>query len=244
MQSSDLEKRQQEIEAFYDDYTDRQKKVGVNARHTSILKKVIAVGLEPQHNVLEIGCGIGTFTSLLIPFIKKGKILSLDISPKSIDLAKEAHTSQHVRFIAADAVDFDFQQQKFDVIILPDVLEHIPIELHAKLFGKLEQLLTKDGFIYIHIPNPFFLEWCHKNTPEVLQLVDQPIHTSILINNIAHTDFFIERLNTYSIWVESGDYQEIVLRKKENLDFSKHVTEKEGILVKMKTRVSSRIKRK
>ena len=73
-------------------------------------------------------------------------------------------------------------KQNFDVIVLPDVIEHIPLEQHDGLFGKLSKLLNEDGFMLIHIPEPEYLEWVHVNKPEELQVIDNPIHTDQLLS--------------------------------------------------------------
>ena len=228
-----------QIKTYYDNYIDRQQRVGVNARHKSIFKKCVNSGLKSTHNVLEIGCGIGTFTSLLMPYIKKGSILAMDISEKSIDLAKETYQSNNIEFIAADATNYNFEGKTFDVIILPDVLEHIPMEYHNDLFKKLESVLKENGFIFIHIPNPYFLEWCHKHKPELLQVIDQPIKTDVLIENTYKNNLFIEELKTYSIWVEDHDYQYIVLRKNNYQDFNKIIEYKPSILDKVKYKLNA-----
>ena len=228
-----------EIAKYYDKYITRQKRVGVNKRHISIFDKVKAKGLKPNHEVLEVGCGIGTFTSLLMRYIKRGSITAMDISDKSIDLAKQTYQSYNTSFITADVTNFEFSEKKFDVIILPDVLEHIPLEFHSDLFKKLESILKNKGLIFIHIPNPYFLEWCHKHKPELLQVIDQPIKTDVLIENTYKNNLFIEELKTYSIWVEDHDYQYIVLRKNNYQDFNKIIEYKPSILDKVKYKINA-----
>lgn len=231
------------IKAYYDSYTERQSRVGVNARHKSIFEKCIAAGLKPEHRVLEIGCGIGTFTSLIIPYICSGSILSMDISPKSIEIAKAGYSSNNLEFVAADVTDYNLDGKEFDVIILPDVLEHIPIELHSKLFEKLSKILSPNGFVFIHIPNPYYLEWCHKHKPEMLQVIDQPIYTDELISNTTAYDFYIHEVHTYSIWIKDCDYQYIILKKKTSLDFSIQIKEKTGVFKKIKDKYKSVFKK-
>lgn len=228
-----------DISKFYDDYVSRQKHAGVNLRHKSIFEKVKTTGLLSHHNVLEIGCGIGTFTSLIIPYLTSGNVVAMDISEKSINLAKQIYRYQNTSFIAADATNYDFEEKKFDVIILPDVLEHIPIKFHNDLFKKLQGVLNKNGFIFIHIPNPYYLEWCHTHKTEVLQVIDQPIKTDLLIENTYSNNLFIEELKTYSIWVKDNDYQYIVLRKKGYQDFAKIIEYKPSFLDKVKYKLNA-----
>lgn len=209
-----------EIKKWYNSYTSRQKKVGINERHLSILSKVKAQGLSKDCDVLEIGCGIGTFTKLLKDFITDGNILAIDISDESIKEAKEKYNAKNLNFIAADATSYDFKNKKYDVIVLPDVIEHIPLRYHYDLFKTLSSVLKDNGIIFIHIPNPYFLEWCHENRTDLLQIIDQPIYTKELVRNISDHDLYIHKLETYSIWVKENDYQAITLKKEKKREFT------------------------
>jgi 2-polyprenyl-3-methyl-5-hydroxy-6-metoxy-1,4-benzoquinol methylase len=231
MHSDNIKK--QEVIDFYHNYTKRQIEHGINERHKSIISKAVKSGMKPFHSVLEIGCGVGTETKLLGEFLNKGKLYSYDIAPENIRIAKESLSGfRNVELDVADATKL-ILDEVFDVIIMPDVIEHIPLELHARMFQNMSKMLKPDGFIFIHIPNPEYLAWCHENRKEILQIIDQPIYTSELLNNLQGTNLTITSLETYSIWVEKGDYQFIVLRKK-NTDFSKQVENRISIWEKIK----------
>jgi 2-polyprenyl-3-methyl-5-hydroxy-6-metoxy-1,4-benzoquinol methylase len=204
-----------DVEKYYDDYADLQSRKGINHRHLSIQRWLESFGLNPKHSVLEVGCGIGTQSELILRYLSKdGRLLGADISPRSIEIAKD-----RLRKYSNSSFEvFDFTQnlknEKFQVIVMPDVIEHIPINLHPHLFKNLDQMLVEDGFILIHIPDPNYLEWCIQNTPEILQIIDQPIHTSILSKNLLDTELYISFLQSYSIYQKDCDYQVIVLKKK------------------------------
>jgi len=214
MHGQNSKENQDKLVDYYNKYVDRQKRIGVNARHESIAAKLVQSGLKNGVSLLEIGCGIGTFSSLLPQINGTGTNFCIDISDESIKLARETFKKEtSLRFECANAVEYDFNQQKFDVVVLPDVIEHIPQEFHKKLFESLAKVLKEQGFIFIHIPNPEYLAWCHENRPDLLQIIDQPIYTSELLKSISGTDLHIHELKTYSIWVVDGDYQYIVLKK-------------------------------
>lgn len=40
-------------------------------------------------------------------------------------------------------------QHRFDLIIIPETLEHIPMELHVEILHSAESLLSRDGLLYI-----------------------------------------------------------------------------------------------
>ena len=79
-----------EISQFYDEFAEQQKSTGINNRHISILEHLTKLGLKPYHNVLEVGCGVGTVSELILtPESVKANIifsgfLSLGIGEKSL----------------------------------------------------------------------------------------------------------------------------------------------------------------
>lgn len=200
------------IRKFYDTYVQRQTQTGINLRHRTILKWLKQYGMKPQHRVLEIGCGIGTASELVAAYLRGGELMGVDISEKSIEAARERLARYpHATFEASDMSDFQ-ADDPFDVIFLPDVLEHIPISEHAQLFQTMRQVLKPDGMVLIHIPNPRFLRWMHEAHPEKLQVIDQPIDTDGLLSVAYPADFYLDTLTTYSLFYDQPDYQLIVFR--------------------------------
>lgn len=203
-----------EVELFYDDFSVKQVDAGISKRNIKIQYWAEKFGLKPTDKVLEIGCGIGTQTELLAQYLLHGKVTAIDISPKSIAFAKQRlQAHKNVELLTGDITQMNVDALgKFNVIVLPDVIEHIPLELHVILFKKLRGLIQKDGFVLINIPNPNYLQWCHQNHKEALQIIDQPVYTHLLCAAIYPNDFYIHYLNTYEIWRLNGDYQVIVLK--------------------------------
>lgn len=198
---------------YYDDYTDRQVTVGVNERHRAIAAAMRDAGWREGQRVLEVGAGVGTLTELLVAGLgTTGSLLASDLSPKSIDIAR-ARLGEHanVELVAGDVLELEFDG-KFDVVVLPDVIEHIPLELHGKLFGRLREWLAQDGFVFLNYPNPYYLAWCHVHRPELVQIIDQPIYADVLASHVYGSGLYIHMLETYSIWIDQGDYTRAVLR--------------------------------
>lgn len=204
---------QEEIKQYYNDYTQRQKNIGVNQRHKSILRFLLENGLKKESNVLEIGCGIGTQSGLILKNISsKGSLTSCDISDKSIEIAKENNKNySNAKFQVLDVTEAEIDGN-YDVIVLPDVIEHIPMEKHPMLFNNLRKVIKNNGFMLIHIPYANFHEWLHKNKPESLQIIDQPIHLDFLSANLRKSGFMIEKVKTYSIFTKPYDYQLIIAK--------------------------------
>jgi cyclopropane fatty-acyl-phospholipid synthase-like methyltransferase len=199
--------------AFYDDWVDRQTAVGVNERHRAILAWLQRFGLREDHRVLEVGCGVGTVTALLAETLsERGSVLGVDLSPRSVDAARARLAGRdNVRLEAADVLEMDLSE-RFDVVVLPDVIEHIPLEHHGRLFARLASWTRPDGFVLLHYPNPLYLDWCREHRPELLQPVDQAIHPHHVATRAHEHGLHLVHLETYSIWVEEGDYVVALLR--------------------------------
>jgi cyclopropane fatty-acyl-phospholipid synthase-like methyltransferase len=204
------------VATFYDEFVDQQVRSGVNRRHLKIMHWLRSTGLEPDERVLEIGCGIGTVTSLLCEAVPQGSILANDLSPKSVETARQRLSHhKHVSFVAGDALELPINGP-FDLVLLPDVLEHIPVDLHAALLLKLSKLLATDGRIVIHIPSAQYLEWLHVHEPGSLQIIDQPLHLDILLPKAAAAGLYAHTVQHYGLWTKDPDAALIILRPYRN----------------------------
>ncbi|TDQ13580.1 methyltransferase family protein [Algoriphagus boseongensis] len=235
MQSEEKDK----VVSFYDQFAEKQQKTGINSRHLSILDKVKLAGLKPDHKILEVGCGIGTVSHLLATQVPKGQVLAVDISPESIEKAKLLWKDQkNLSFEVSDMSDFDKKDLKFDFFVFPDVLEHIPVDQHFRLFQNIQKHAHQDSVIFIHIPAPRYLQWMIENEPAKLQVIDQPLDSGDLIKNITANNFFLEKMETYDLFFEEKDYQYFVFRAAKPLRTStpknKWAVLKERIRIRLK----------
>lgn len=104
------------------------------------------------NNCLEIGCGTGKNTSLLIE--RCDEIVAVDFSEQMVAKAKEKITSDKVSFKIADINEsWDFVNKHFDLITFSLVLEHI--EHLDQIFKKASDFIVSDGHLYIGELHPF-----------------------------------------------------------------------------------------
>ena len=88
--------------------------------------------------VLDIGCGNGFLT---YDVAKKTKsVTAIDLSEDNIELAKRDFKRDNIKYICGDASQFYFRE-KFDVVILSNVLEHL--ENRDAFLLKIKDLATK-----------------------------------------------------------------------------------------------------
>jgi len=98
--------------------------------------------INPGDTVLDVGCGNG---SVAFDMAKKAKnVVGIDIDDNNIRAAKENFLLDNVDYICGDILSWD-SRQKFDVIILSNVLEHIEkrVELLKKVKNLGEKLLMR-----------------------------------------------------------------------------------------------------
>ncbi len=110
-------------------------------------------GFQPEHSVLEIGCGTGLFLAYLhakgvrdITGIDRDEMLR-DIVPDTVRDAFSVHDAESFIKSAME------QGSSFDRIALFDVLEHFDADTGRKLLADLKAILRHDGRIIIKVPN-------------------------------------------------------------------------------------------
>ena len=212
---------QEQITEFYDQYVDHQSNIGISTRHRVIFKNFKRLGVKPDHTILEVGCGIGTVSSLLMSAIPSGNFTGVDISPGSIETAKKLFGKPNAEFLVDDMSDFK-SNKLFDFVVFPDVLEHIPVDQHSKLFENVAKVSKPSTKVLINIPEPNALHWVRKNRPQDLQIIDQSLSMQDLLNNTYPHGFQVQSICPYSIHMNHPNYLSIVLiRDGEVKDFHK-----------------------
>lgn len=100
-------------------------------------------------DVLEIGAGTLELSSFLA---ENNNVTALDLSKDLNNGHEELPQSlkKNIACVEADFLEHDFKNQKFDIIIAMEVLEHIT---NPKLFlEKMKSLLKKNSLVVISVP--------------------------------------------------------------------------------------------
>lgn len=232
--------KQNEISEFYDEYVQRQIKIGANERLISLYKRLLNGGLNTDSKVLELGCGVGIFTKLLAKKVKNGIIEAVDLSEKSITVAKnELKHKKNIHFDVADVVKYQPKNSDFDMITLMDVIEHIPLEHHGELFANLSKIATDKTNILINIPNPQYIGYARINHPESLQVIDQEVELFTLMQHLENNGLELVYFEKYGIW-EQDDYHFMVIRKKRNFEL-KHLSDQRNFSEKVFHKITTKI---
>ncbi|MBR3830275.1 MAG: methyltransferase domain-containing protein [Muribaculaceae bacterium] len=121
----------------------------------------IYFNLVNKSKILEIGCGEG---GNLLPFAQIGyKVKGIDLSQTRIEQAKEffEHYDCYGEFICQNFITADkpeTENDRFDVILIHDVIEHIEPNFKHEFMSNIKPFLRKNGIVFIGFPawqNPF-----------------------------------------------------------------------------------------
>lgn len=152
-----------------------------NPRQNAI-KKLLKEYIKPGSMVLEIGCGIGIISEYISKLIgRKGILVATDLSNNNIEYAKKTVKRNNIRFKVADVLVENLPAEKFNYILLLDLIEHIPKKEHSKLIEKLVNCLRKGGLMIFTLPSPEYQEYLKEKQHETLQVVDETITIHELI---------------------------------------------------------------
>jgi 2-polyprenyl-3-methyl-5-hydroxy-6-metoxy-1,4-benzoquinol methylase len=115
------------------------------------LKSFFESTIKKESKILDLGCGYGSFLYFL-QALKYKNVTGLDISTEELDICKRIFGS--FNFIQKDIFEYlDSTTEKFNVIYLSHVLEHITKDKIFDFLGGIKKILTDDGLLVIIIPN-------------------------------------------------------------------------------------------
>ncbi len=141
-----MQERHQNFDLYFEELTKTTEKYIIPFVDT--IKKI-----NPGMKIFEIGCGGG---GNLLPFAKRGcEVYGLDISRSKIDSAKQNFEKEHINghLFLANILDEEITKtitEKFDLIILNNVIEHI--ENKDLLLKRFQQFLAPSGLVFLCFP--------------------------------------------------------------------------------------------
>lgn len=123
----------------------------INSQVYNIIKFV-----EPNTRVLDIGCAIGKLGKYLKEQLHC-YVVGIDVNPEYMTLCEKNLDEFYLLDVNNHSLLEDFlKKQKFDFIILADILEHL-IDADGFLY-KLSNLINKGEYVILSLPNISFWE--------------------------------------------------------------------------------------
>lgn len=109
---------------------------------------------EKGEKVLDLGCGVGTFTFELAG--RDVDVVGLDYADESIKICRELAEKLNLKaeFQLADVADTRLESNSFDVVIAADLTEHLYPDVFRMFVKESRRLLRPGGKLIIWTPNP------------------------------------------------------------------------------------------
>ena len=116
------------------------------ARRKILSSVLSALPLKADCRICEAGCGVGGNLAMLAEF---GQVHAFEKNPSAIEKCRLVPDADIRAGSLPDQVPFP-SDQKFDLVVAFDVLEHI--EDDRKSFAALVAILEKDAYLFITVP--------------------------------------------------------------------------------------------
>ncbi len=104
--------------------------------------------------VLDLGCGVGTFT---LELARRGvDVVGLDYSEESLSICRKlaGELSLNPEFRLADVTETGLEAETFDLVIAADLTEHLYPDVFRKFVEESRRILKTGGRLLIWTPNP------------------------------------------------------------------------------------------
>lgn len=127
--------------------------IGQNLWHFLKFKAIAFVLPKNPKTLLDVGCADGYLLKKISALLPGTKIYGVDVSRKLIETAKLR--SPKIKFAVADVHNLPFPNDKFDVILCTEVLEHLVSPEIA--LEEMKRVVKKGGSIIIELDSGNFL---------------------------------------------------------------------------------------
>lgn len=192
-------------------------------------------GWAPAHprRILEIGCGIGDICWRMTRRWPEAEVVGLDISPKSLEIARKLFGSSRLSFVEGPLVKGRVAG-KFDLIMLMDVYEHVVVGDRPGLHEALRELRNGGGRIVLSFPTPRHLAWLRQYHADEIQPVDEDVSIDTVLALARDGGTEVLLYEEVAVWHE-GDYAHAVLGKREGwIEVAETDPPKQGIRKKIR----------
>jgi 2-polyprenyl-3-methyl-5-hydroxy-6-metoxy-1,4-benzoquinol methylase len=119
--------------------------------------RLIQTWVPRARRILEVGCGEGAMTERITRIYPAATVTAIDITPKVGRLFRGNRANVTFSQESVEAVA-SREPASFDVVILADVIHHVPADARRSLMGAIDQAMTPDGSF-------IFKDWVITKTP-------------------------------------------------------------------------------
>ena len=101
-------------------------------------------------SVLEIGCGSGLGTGIILKYFSPQKIIATDLDSRLIATAKKNIQAKEITFEEADATKLNYKDESFDGVFDYGAIHHIPFPEWTRCLKEIYRVLKSGGKVFIY----------------------------------------------------------------------------------------------
>jgi ubiquinone/menaquinone biosynthesis C-methylase UbiE len=147
---------------------------------------------ESNGNVLDLGCGIGSYTYI----VDRQGCVGIDLDINALKIAKKY--CKYSEFIVSSAFNLPFRDETFDIVYMWEVLEYLKPGSEAKLIQEVHKISTSKAQLFLSAPNNHFLH--NIFDPDYILRRQRHFRLSELITLISSRGFSIKRFYVRGSW--------------------------------------------
>jgi len=118
------------------------------------LRRCLEERKQAINSLLDFGCGDGATTPLLLQALNAKSAVGVDVSAKSLEIARKRHTSERIRYESIG----EFQSAaQMDLAYCNGVFHHIPPAQRAAALAMIHRALRVEGIFSFWENNPWSL---------------------------------------------------------------------------------------
>jgi trans-aconitate methyltransferase len=192
--------------------------------------------------IIEIGCGIGTICWRLKQRWPDARVVGVDISYKSLEIAKQLFELPGLSFVQGPMTN-TLLPDKCDLLVLMDVYEHVSISDRPTFHDALKHVLNRFGRIILSFPTPRHLAWLRTHNPGEIQPVDEDINVETMLSLAKDLGIDVLLYQEVSVW-HQGDYAHSVLGTNDQLLSVESSPSSQGLTQRIVKKFARQMKRR
>ena len=149
--------------------------------------------------------------------MRAGRVVATDLSGANIRYAKQTVRKRNVEFYQCDVTQQFGRLNRsapdgYDVVVLIDVIEHIPEKERPSLFENLAKIAKPNGLLAMTYPSPEYQRYLEANRPKELQIVDNVIELPELLREAGTAGWHLQSFARVDVWL-AGQYVHCLLTR-------------------------------
>lgn len=123
-----------------------------------------------SYRMLNVGGSAGIIDNYLAGYF--AAVIGVDIDEPAVKHAKASFQRENLAFQVGDALDLQFAEASFDVVVCSQVYEHVPDA--ARMMREIHRVLKRGGVCYFAASNRLMWNEPHYNLP-LLSVIPRPL---------------------------------------------------------------------